>query len=73
MPAAFLVVGPLERHLRAEGYTNCYYDIDAFVCATTSCQEDCGSPSSRYVGLIRGDEYRAISRCPQCGLEVEFS
>jgi hypothetical protein len=65
-------VGPLEQCLRAQGYTDCYNEIDAEVCATLSCDEECDSPSTRYIGLIKGDSYRAISHCPKCDLEVEF-
>lgn len=64
--------GKLERRYRAAGYRDTFVDVDHEVCQEVGC-EGCRRPSTVYVGLRGPDgDYRALSRCPACGLEVEF-
>lgn len=83
-PAAMLAPGPIEAGLRREGFIDWYLELDAQVCAEVECE--CGAPRTRYIGLIKPaggtvetmfgrrarGEYRAISHCDVCGLEVQF-
>jgi hypothetical protein len=74
-----ITVSDLENELRQQGFEpgtpQCLRrlarDIDARVCENAEC-DLCGRQGLVYRPFHRGDSYRALAVCPDCGHAVEF-